>query len=318
VKRYLWILLGSIALIFGAVALLNAAVDPFGYWRTTAPGKAARASAANVILYKALDARRWAAGDAFIVGDSRAGNLPDFPAACDAIYNFSFGGANFEEAYSAAQFAADQLLARRIVFEISPSFLFAYRNSPTDRFVEIQPFLENPFVYLIAPLTTGLSLDDLGGAPTKSLVPDVSRESFWQSQLVVARQVATTRFMFAQRFAKLRALKKKLKRNGGDLVIYIPPSHIDMTQIFAAAMHDPGISDFAARLSHDFLVLDFDYPNDFTRDAGNFYDPWHPNRKAFRDLSRELGGLVSGRVCATPSQVIPHRIWLGGKIAAAF
>ena len=101
-------------------------------------------------------------------------------------------------------------------------------------------------------------------------------------------------FEFSMKYWSLiEEIGKWAKEKNRNLVFVIPPTIVEMQQTIA----DYGLGDlsiaFRERLSQHGLVLDFDYPNDITRDIGNFNDAYHFNAKVSRQMVGEIISTLS-------------------------
>ena len=296
-----------------APVLVNLVVDPFDRDRFVPLDlkKEKVALKRHSQLYKlaAYDRER---SPYLVLGDSRARALREkyftgtkFPG----FFNYSFGGGTLPEAFSAFWDAVDKGAVKGVVIGV-PLRMFTERyKRGKNQMIEARDWLEDPWRYYTSldVFETGLGVIEAslpspiadGVAAFKSIsVPRIGRAANaaedkkarkWRTQLEKAARSDWKNFQFSEAyFAELERIAEYSRRNGIRLVLFIPPTPVEMQK----RIEDFGRTDinftYRKRLARLAPVVDFDFYSPWTEDREKFRDAYHFGSKFARQISAEL------------------------------
>ena len=304
-KEWMPGIINALALV-GILALItsiNFIVDPFALNRQFDLSMEKRAVSFKLNYYNWKFAQfKNAPAPLVLFGDSRMNTLPEEIFAEEferPAYNFAFGGANGSDVIDAFWFASEHQELERVYIGLN-ALLLNDRNR-VRRARQALDVLEDPLRYYISPLVTQATfrvlLYNLFDINLVSEKPPMSEDEFWRYELKTAPGQMFSDYAYPDRLlAEMAEVADYCASNGIDLTIMILPTHVDLQ----ARRDDFGIEN-QYRRSLDALrgmvrVLDWDYPNDLTRDRKRFLDPFHLAPEAALEIAREAasgkGGLA--------------------------
>lgn len=217
-----------------------------------------------------------------ILGDSSMASLrpEDIRAVTGQEYfNFAYGGGTLTEAVDTYWFAERRIHLDAVYLGIGLINFNEYQN--LDRFTEANAMVENPLKYLTNRVVLEAAFlsayVDMTGAPVAIGAPGVSPQAFWRQQLDESLPQLLHEYRYPSEIAgRLEQLAADCRRNGTQLVIVIPPTHVELQEKVTALGRSADEARFKAFVARLAPVYDLDYPNAFTRDRANFSDPFHP------------------------------------------
>jgi hypothetical protein len=284
-KVFFWTLFAGGAL----VACVNLVVDPFGLRPGPRPalGQDAIALRADYRLFKLAQFTRRPRPD-ILLGDSRTEGLADSLFASRGVHaaNLAYGGGTAFEEMDTFWFATRRVPIRSVVLSM-PFNLYSERQDMNLVPAAIDQ-IENPFTHFLSISTLRVSvrilIASVTGRRLDSEAPPMSRQAFWDYQLAqgTSGQYRNWRYPYSLR-PRLERMVAYCKEKGIRLVIFIPPTHVDLQERARAFALDSAYQRYKKDL-HGFgvPVVDLDVPDDFTRARDNFSDPYHlePHAKA--------------------------------------
>lgn len=267
----LWIYAGFIALI-----------DPFNYFNST-----------TVINLKdkkeiseALDIRYWRIinynhkqSKNIILGDSRANFPIDYfeQQTGKEFYNFAVFAVTIDEISDAFWYVAKQTKLESAYIGISFNHFNKYnnknlltgkiqKNNPTSYILESANF-EGAYTIIASRIK---------GEIIKKGKPNMSREQFWQSQLKEEAKKYYSLYKYPDNyFEKLKKIADYCQKNNIKLIFFSPPTHTDLQNTINQYNLQKEFERFKQDMKKLGTWVDFDYPNELTKNADNFDDPFH-------------------------------------------
>jgi len=297
-KRFFVRVVGSIAGILGLVFAFNYVVDPFnlnGRFDLGLP-KTTTSQVIDWRLYKSIEFARHPE-PTIVLGDSRcvAWNVEWFAEEGEPhVYNFSFGGGSLQEAIDAFWFADSRVPLERVYLCIPFSLYSA--ESVASLMQQARELADDPVRYYLSPLVTKASYENLYAKRTGEKLrpgnPTTDRAAFWEFQL---EKTAPKQFAGwappDDLWPELERVAQHCRERGIDLRIVIPPTHVKLQARVADFGHAREFAAYRCELARLAPVLDFDWPNELTRDDAAFVDPYHMEPEAARRIVR---GVVAG------------------------
>jgi len=269
---------------FLVYAALIVALDPFNYFGFShlieRDYKVKTAGKLHYTLWKTLAFLEDPAPNV-VFGDSRAALID--PEKAEALtggrwFNFAYGGGTIPELEDTFFWATEHARLERVV--IGLGLLNVNKSQSKNRVTEAKAILANPLLYvtnrLVAKAAIYATISQLRGEAVAVERPPMSRDAFWRYQLGEATAAHYRQFRYSTEYIeRLREIADYCHEHGIELTFLIPPSHVDLQ----AKIEEFGLEAENQRLRDDLRsmgrVVDFDYPNDFTRDRENFSDPFH-------------------------------------------
>jgi hypothetical protein len=269
-------------------------VDPYGLFGHRSPvpvtTRAAYGQQLNQVLWK-IPAYNRDPKPNILLGDSQMARLPEEEVSAvtgQPFANMAYGGGTLRESISTFWFASRRTSLQRVYFGIS----FAdYNGFPLDRVITAEDILSDRGLYFINSdvLEAGVyDIEDAEFHHRTDLMPKVSREAFWQSQL----QYLATRY---KRFADPGSLRDDLRKivaycNAHNIAFtfVITPQHIDAQR----RVRELGVEDQYEQFKKDLAgmapVYDCDIDSSLTRNRDNYSDPFHLSNPGASQLVSDL------------------------------
>jgi hypothetical protein len=290
----------SLMLLF----LLNYVVDPFGINGRFNLGlnKAVVSLPSNQRLYKIISFTENPSRN-IILGDSRMDSLSVIKIrqfSGEPYFNFSYGGGTADEIIETFWFAARRFKLKNVYIGMNFNLYnqFNARNLVHEA-LDINNHREQ---YYLSFFTTKVSVYNLYYKlfhinPVNEK-PRMKKAEFWAKQL---REVS----FFYQHYAypsrtyrELNRIKNYCRRNRINLVFIIPPTHVDLQNKVGDYFLNKEYVRYKQDLASISKVIDFEYPNQWTRDATLFLDPYHGGDFIKKELVKEIWGrkLFIGKV----------------------
>jgi len=279
-------------------------VDPFNYYRPASMVDTAlkldTAYRLDSHIWKAIEFRRQPAAN-LILGDSRANHLSAEKVTKitgEPYYNFAYGGGRLSEMIDTFWLASRKIKLKNAYFCIN---FYRYNGTETMNLVpQSLKASSNLFNYSFSKqtfkLTFRLLYAHLADEQFQIGTPGATREEFWQAQLNKARRNYKNYQHPKKYFADLTKISEYCEQHGIGLHFLILPTHVELQEKiaeFGLRKDEQVFKDDLCKLGP---VIDFNYPNDFTRNRDNFADPFH--FKGDGGVIREVwsGRLVWGKV----------------------
>ncbi|NNL66452.1 MAG: hypothetical protein HKP30_09435 [Myxococcales bacterium] len=274
--------------IFVVPFLLYAAflvvIDPFTYFNVSHvidhENKRETAGKLHYALWKSLVFRHDPRPNVFF-GDSRMALFRVSIAeelTGEPFYNFSYGAGTIPEMVDTFWFADQHVELERVFFGIGIINYNVFQSM--NRVVDSNAILGNPLLYLTNRIVSKAAFyavaAQLTGSPADIEKPPLAQEAFWRYQL---GEPTTANFGLYKRpteyLARLREVAEYCAEQGIAFTIVIPPSHVDLQAKVAEFDMQEEYDRFLEDMRSLGRVIDFNFPNPFTRDRANFSDPYH-------------------------------------------
>lgn len=269
---------------FGLFLLALMAVDPFNYFGIShvvdQEAKEKTAFRLHDTLRKGIEFERTPIPN-ILLGDSLMNMVRSEMVESttqEPYFNFSFGGGTIPEVIDAFWFADEHVDLDRVY--IGVGFINFSVTQNMNRFPEATAMLANPLLYLtnrVVIKSAAYSLwSSVTGVDPGVGRPKGSKEAFWKQQIGGSTTALYRRFKYQGDFVEgLREIATHCAANGIQLTFVILPTHTDLQE----KIHDFDLEATYDRFHRDVLslgnVIDFNFPNDFTRSKENFKDPYH-------------------------------------------
>jgi hypothetical protein len=291
----IWLRLALFVLpIFALVVPPVYSVDPYGLFAKASvipePIRSKYGQQMNQVLWK-LPAYIRNPAPNVLLGDSQMSRLPDgaiTEITGQRYSNLAYGGGTLRESISTFWFASQKVKLQKVFFGMSFADYNAY---PRDRVIQAEEMVRNPALYFLNSdvlETTEYDVADAMFHHHTNLLPQVSKEAFWASQL----QYLSTRY---KRFASPGTLREDIRRiveycsaRGISIVFVITPQHVDAQR----RVQELGVADQYEQFKKDLAsmapVYDCDIDSEFTRDKDHYSDPFHLTDGAAKMLVEDL------------------------------
>lgn len=216
-----------------------------------------------------------------LLGDSLMNSLrPEMvePVAKERYFNFSFGGGTIPEVVDAFWFAAEREKLKRVY--IGVGFINFSTSQNMNRFPEAVAMLNSPLLYLTNRIVVKSAVFSVWAQLTGE-DPRIGRvkgpkEAFWKRQIGESTTAIYRRFQYQPEFVdRLREVSKYCAANGVEVTFVILPTHTDLQEKLEQFELEATYARFKADMKSLGNVIDFNFPNAFTRSVDNFKDPYH-------------------------------------------
>jgi hypothetical protein len=192
--------------------------------------------------------------------------------------NLAYAGGSLVDAINTFWLVSEDTKLSDVYIGINFSLFNKYRR--LDMVTEDEKLIDNFFLYAISESvfkSTYLILKSLITDKDIQIgVPASSKGEFWVFQLDTTANEQYGLYEYPSNYYnELTEISKYCKKNGINLVFFIPPTHTDLQK----KVKQFNLQYFDAKFKNDLEkigdVYDFDYPSDLTKNYNNFYDPYH-------------------------------------------
>lgn len=235
-----------------------------------------------------------------ILGDSRGLSLKEEyfrNAGAHNWCNLSIGGGTLYEEIDLFYFIADKVKLENVVFLIP--FNLYNDNQRHNEIPDTINTIQNPLRYYLSAFITRVSLlilySNITDYDLKIGQPNMTKDEFWEYQLGPSE----TGNVYSQwaypknLIAKLHDVKRICKQRGINMIILIPPTHVDLQRKLKDYGLEKEYIEYKKNISFVAPVIDYDFPNDITNNRDLFNDPYH-----FIDtLGRSIVLEILGKPC---------------------
>jgi hypothetical protein len=294
-KRFLWVVLaislGGMATIF----MLDFVADPFNMNGIFDFGfdKRLVSYRSNYRLYKIIEYNKQPVPN-IILGDSRMEALDTrliAEASGQNYFNFAYGGGTLYEAIDTFWYAAGMAKLKNVY--IGVNFNVYNKIYSLSLVPEAVSLASRPLIYYVSPFVAKISLYNiiyrLTGLNLASERPPMSKEEFWAQRLGAATDYYYGTYIYPYDALKsLHEIMKYCEDNAIKLSLIIFPTHVELQD----KVQEYGLSAEYDRYKVDLRsvapVIDFDYPNEWTKNKQLFIDPYHFNEEIMQALIDEI------------------------------
>ena len=272
------------SLPFILLSAFVAAVDPFDCLNfpslVSEPVKSASAAPLHNALWKVQKFRR-SPVSRLILGDSSMASIKTDEIRSvtgQDYFNFAYGGGTLVEAIDTYWYAAANTHLDAVYLGIGIINFNEYQN--LDRVPEAEAMVANPLKYLTNRITVGAAFisaySAFSGRPVSLGTPAMSRDAFWQKQINESLSQLLHEYRYPDNVAaRLERIAADCRSHGTQLIIIIPPTHVELQAKVVALGRGGDVDRFKAFVATLGTVYDLDYPNAFTSVRENFSDPFH-------------------------------------------
>ncbi len=232
--------------------------------------------------------------DIILLGDSRMDKLKDNiidELAQVKSANLAYAGGTLEEMIITFWHIVKKHAIKKVVLGINFE-LYNTKNN-FDRVTNAIELKESPLKYLFSEYSYKSIYYILKSLFTGNHVdiekPKLSREKFWKLQLEQSAKSHYEYYNYPEKyFNQLYDISSYCKKENIELIIIIPPTHVDLQK----RISDFGLKNEEKRFKRDIYKLaqayDYNYPNSITLDKNNFLDPYHFNDSIAKILIEEI------------------------------
>jgi len=305
-KRFLmrFLILCAAPLVF--IVSLNFLIDPFNHNNLFDIGlkKDKVSQIANSRLYKLIAFERDPVPN-ILLGDSRLFFLDTHAIEKESgqrFFNFAYGGGTLNESTDTFWRASKQVKLRSVYIGIN--FNLFNKNNSMNLVPEMEALSHNPAKYYSSLYIAKISLFNLIYRFTgwNFAYPKLKKkQELWKDQLGPATDGFYSRYTYPETYVReLKKIKAYCDRNGVELVFLIPPTHVDLQNKAREYKLEKQFEDYKKVLASISTTVDYDFPNEWTKNRALFRDPYHANARVISLIIREVWGdrLRVGRVVA--------------------
>lgn len=254
--------------------------------------------------------------NSILLGDSRTNGLKSNVIKKYSKKDFSnlaYGGGSLQDVISTFWLVSEEKELKDVYIGINFSLYNKHysKNSVT----EVKETMNNFFSYAFSEDTfksTFLILKSIiTGKEIKIGIPDTSKEKFWMYQLNVSAKQHYDVYVYPSNyFDDLKEISKYCKKNGINLVLFIPPTHTDLQNKVKEYNLENDEIKFKNDLKKIGDLYDFDYPSELTLNKDNFRDPYHFTDSIGKIVVKELFSCGTGKYvkftrCTTYGKFVP-------------
>ncbi|MDO9254577.1 MAG: hypothetical protein Q7U54_03620 [Bacteroidales bacterium] len=205
--------------------------------------------------------------------------------------NLAYAGGSLVDAINTFWLVSKDNKLSDVYIGINFSLFNKYRR--LDMVTEDEKLINNFFLYALNESvfkSTYLILKSLiTGKEIQIGVPASSKGKFWIFQLnTIANEQYGLYEYPSNYYTELTEISKYCKKNGINLVFFIPPTHTDLQK----KVKQFNLQNFDKKFKNDLEKIgdlyDFDYPSDMTNNYNNFHDPYHFTDSIGEIVVREL------------------------------
>jgi hypothetical protein len=226
-----------------------------------------------------------------LLGDSQMNHfkVEQIEALTDGQYtNLSYGGGTLGEAIATFWYAAGTASLQKVYFGMS---YYSFTDNSLDRVGAAVRIVKDPLMYFLSGDVLEAAWADAAARflhHTVNYKPTANVSIFWQQQLGELVRRKQTYSASEKTVADLREIVRYCRDHGIGIFFVIPPEHEDAhTRLQQLGMNDQ-YSAFKATVAALGSTYDCDIPNDFTRDASNFLDPFHTTVAAASTIAKNI------------------------------
>jgi hypothetical protein len=228
--------------------------------------------------------------DVIILGDSRSAHL----SADGHMSNLAYGGGTLQEIIDTFWVANDIGTLKEVYIGIN--FNLYNKNNNRNRIREAVKIKDSYVKYIFNKYSFKSTLLIINALVTKTSHDDInyektplSKKEFWKYQLTKTAADFYKDYEYPDNyFNDLKRISTHCVNNNIKLIIFIPPTHVDLQNMIELYQLSNMNKKFRTDLSLIADLYDFDYPNNYTRDRNNFSDPFHFNDSIKKIVQNEI------------------------------
>lgn len=296
-KRYIVIALGIPIVILFGILCLNIIVDPFNMNKCfdLDLDKEKVSYKANYRLFKMLSYINTPVENIFL-GDSRMDGLDKKyieKVSGDKYFNFAYGGGTAYEVIDTFWFAAGKIPLKSVYIGIN--FNLYHAGNRMNLVPQAEELIQNKAKYYLSPFVTKISLFNLYYKVFQknpvSETPPMPKDEFWKKQLGKNTDCFYNDYEYPVDIKKgLKEIGKYCNEHDIALTIIIPPTHIELQEKVKDHDLEVEFQQYKKDLCEITRVIDYDYPNDWTRNKALFKDPYHADNYIRNKMVEEIWG----------------------------
>lgn len=295
-KKYFKTLIIIIAIVISSIIAINYIVDPYNYNKRFNLGydKKEISYKMNYRIYKLLEYKNNPSSN-ILLGDSRTDSISTDEikkVTGEDYYNFAYGGGTLQEAIDNFWYAANIKKLKNVYIGIN--FNLFSDNNNMDLVEEAKNVIKSPTNYYLNSFVLKTSFYNLVykflNKNLYSEKPSMNKEEFWKYQL--GNQVTGGfygNYKWPDNYInELKEIKSYCDKNNINLVIWIPPTHVDLQNKVKDYNLQNEYNNYKVTLKAITKVIDFDTTNEITVNKDNFKDPYHFNENIMKLLVKKI------------------------------
>lgn len=292
--HYLRWFFAALLVVLGAVAGCNFVIDPYGLagrnlLRIDQDGLS---RLRNDRLTELAGFNR-APHNIVILGDSRGQALKEqfFADYGLSVSNLAYGGGTVFESIDTFDFAQQRARLQAVIFVLPfNSWSESDRGNLVDSAVTL---IEHPAMYYFNAGIFQAAISNLwavaSGGGRRSQAPPMSSDAFWRYQIDYAARGFYARWQEPQRLrAKFLDMMRECRGRGIRVLLVVPPTHVELQAEVAHFGLENQHLQYLQLLNSQAETLDFDIPDETTRNRALFVDPFHSIPAVNRALVRTI------------------------------
>jgi hypothetical protein len=244
----------------------------------------------NQVLWKIPAYSRDPAAD-ILLGDSQMARLPDqvITGLTGQKYaNLAYGGGTLRESISTFWFASQRVSLRKVFFGVS---FMEYNAYPLNRVIQTEEVVREPAFYFLKSDVLETTAYDVGEAffdHHTNLLPQVSKDSYWVSQLQSLAKRYDRESPPGILKGEIRKIVDYCHAHQISIVFVVPPQHMEAQRRIEELGFEDEYTHFKSDLISMAPVYDCDIESDLTRDKSNYADPFHLANNAATRLAEDI------------------------------
>jgi hypothetical protein len=238
--------------------------------------------------------------DIILLGDSRVNslNMSLFNNLSKTeVSNLAYGGGSLPETFKTFWFATKIKKLKKVYLGINFNLYNSFYSS--NRVTEALEIKKSTIKYVFSKYSLKATFNILkywfvNQGNIRLEKPNMNLRDFWDYQLNTTATNFYKKYKYPKTYyIQLQKIANYCSKNNIELIIFIPPSHIDLQNkknSFKLLKEENRFLKDLSALGN--TIYNFDYPNRLTRDKNNFIDPFHFNDSVSKIIIREL---ISGK-----------------------
>lgn len=232
--------------------------------------------------------------DLILLGDSRANKISS--SLIDSLSkksstNLSYGGGTLPEVIDTFWYVANKHEIKEVYIGINFNLYNSFNNN--NRVQEAINLKESKLSYLFSNYCFNalkLILKSIILDQTIEIEkPNYTKSEFWNYQLERAGPIYYSNYEYPESYKKsLKDISDYCKKRNIKLILFIPPTHIDLQEKIRTYNKIEELEVFKSDLREIATLYDFNYPNELTKNSNNFSDPYHFNDNIARIVAKEI------------------------------
>jgi len=213
--------------------------------------------------------------------------------------NLAYGGGTAYEIIDTFWFATKRTSLKKVYIGIN--FNLFSSNNKGNRVPETISLIQFPLRYYLNLYITKISFyhlaSKLWGINLVSESQNMEKAAFWNKQLGITTEAFYKVYSWPDAIIKeLNRIKDYCKENNIELYFIIPPTHADLQNKVLYYSLSKEYGQYKQVLADISETIDFDYPNEWTKNKESFSDPYHIKEALKLEMVKEIFGKDQMRI----------------------